>query len=101
MNDMDDAVGNTLSRFVGRYLVPVMLTVVAWFGVRSLNSIEENQVTLQKNMEAQAVRVQQVSSDLQLLNAKVDFSVLQQITVNSRRLDLLEAQGRVMREKQP
>lgn len=94
---IEQATESTFAKFLARFLTPILLSVVAWFGVGKLSDIQSAQSIQAIQQQQQALQIQGVSSEVKLLNAKVEFSILQQITENRRRIELLESQGRVLR----
>ncbi len=85
------ATESTLAKAVGRFLTPLLLAVIAWLG-------NNNFIEFRETQKQQGAQIQEVRSDLKLLNAKVDYSVLQQLATLDRRVQLLEDQNRVLRE---
>jgi hypothetical protein len=76
---------------------PVLLGVIAWFGNQSFNDIRESQKDQAAADKQQTSQIAQVNSQVQVLNTKVDFGVLQRIQDLDRRMQLLEEQNRVLR----
>ena len=87
---LQEATESTLAKAASRFLTPALLAVLAWFGNQAFNDIRENQ-------KSQGATQQQQGLQLQLLNAKIDYSVLQQMESLNRRVLLLEDQNRVLR----
>jgi hypothetical protein len=90
---LEAAAESTIAKFLSRYLTPLLLSAVAWFGIRALEDIQSAQ-------KAQGDEIAAVNAKLSLLDAKVDYSVLQQVQDLRRRVELLEAQNRVLRATQ-
>ena len=87
---LQEATESTLAKAASRFLTPALLAVLAWFANQAFNDIRENQ-------KLQNEKQQQQGLQLQLLSAKIDYSVLQQMESLNRRVILLEDQNRVMR----
>lgn len=87
---LQQATESTLAKLMSRYLTPMLLGIIAWFGINKLQDIQVGQERQSSLYEAQSAKIEQVRGDVQLLNAKVDYSVLQQISALDRRVNLLE-----------
>lgn len=88
---LQQATESTLAKVLSRYLTPLLLSIIAWFGIQALQDIKAGQAKQSALYESQSAKLEQVRTDVQLLNAKVDYSVLQQINALDRRVNLLES----------
>jgi NhaP-type Na+/H+ and K+/H+ antiporter len=74
---------STLAKSVSRFVVPVLITVIGWFLMRTTDRIE---VTQQKQGDDLA----QVKSDVRDLGTRLDAQVIRQVETNTKRIDALD-----------
>lgn len=77
-----------------RYITPIFLGVISWLGSLAFGDIRAAQETAVKQQAIQTEQLSSLSTELKLLNAKVDYSVLQQVDSLSKRIDKLEQKQR-------
>lgn len=95
---MQAAVESTAAKALNRIFVPILLSLIAFLGAVSFNDIRATLKEQALADQQQSTQIQQVRAEVQLLNAKVDYSVLQQMGALDRRVQLLEEQSRVLRQ---
>lgn len=93
------ATDSTLAKAMARFVMPALVALIAYFSNDAFNDIRANQEKQAVSDQQQSLQIAEVRSDVRLLNAKVDFSVLQQIENLERRINLLETQNNVLRTK--
>ncbi len=92
------ATESTLAKAVGRFITPSLLLVIAWVAKQDITEIKERQKDQSAVAQQQSIQILETRSDMKLLNAKVDYSVLQQMDNMNSRIKLLEDQNRVLRQ---
>lgn len=63
--------------------IPLLLAIIGFFGIRSLDAIETAQASQGEKLEA-------VRTDVKVLNARIESSVLEQIKQLQSRVERLE-----------
>lgn len=94
---LQTATESTLAKAVGRFVTPLLLGLVAYLGNQALNDIRNTQREQFVASQGQGEQIADARTELKLLNAKVDYSVLQQMTALDRRVQLLEDQNKILR----
>lgn len=79
----DKVIEGKVSRRFNDLVLPILLAVVAFFGNRSLTGIEDSQ-------KAQAKQLEQVSSDVRVLNTRMEYSLIEQLKQLQQRMDKFE-----------
>jgi len=75
---------------VFRYITPIFLGLISWLGSLAFGDIRAAQNTAVRQQAIQTEQLASLSTEIKLLNAKVDYSVLQQLDMLGKRLDKLE-----------
>ncbi len=105
---MDKMADSAQARFVARVVLPVLLSIVGVLGTIQLMAINKGLDAQSTTLDAQAAAlvlkdkadaakaelvtaaITAVGTDMKLLGAKVDYSVLGQLQTNSTRIQKLE-----------
>lgn len=87
---LEKATESTIAKAFNRFVTPAMVGIIGWFLLQTLNDIKQKQETAAIAADEQGNQFQEVKTEVKLLNAKVDFSVLQQIDSLKKRVDNLE-----------
>jgi hypothetical protein len=94
---LEAATESAWAKVLSRFGTPTLLGMLAWFGNQAFDDIRQSQKEQATASALQATQIQDVRADVKLLNAKVDYSVLQQMAALDRRVQLLEDQNKVLR----
>lgn len=95
MSDVTDkaaaAAANPLVLWFGRAL----MGVVAFFAVSTLNKVEHQLVSLNAKQTEQALQIEKINGKVDVLDAKLDSTVVYQVDDLKKRIERLEAVTRV------
>lgn len=72
---LQDAVESTGAKFVARYLVPLMLAVMAWQGREAITE-----------MKQQRGDIAQLKSDMRVMTTRLDEGVVRQVSSNTQNI---------------
>lgn len=97
---IDKAAESSLVKWVNKLVVPLLLTIVAFFGARSLSEIQTKQDKTDASLTAIAASAVSTQTDVRLLGARLDYSVVAQIQQMDRRIEKNEAEIRELSRKE-
>lgn len=82
-----DTVESTWAKFFSRLLLPVLLAIIGFFLVRTLNEVVANQEAQQQKQHEQGKDIMQMKSDIRVIGTRLDESVIRQIGDNREKID--------------
>ncbi len=88
--DIEKATESTFAKFTARLLTPLLLVLLGYFGNRQLNQIEQTQQEQTDKQQTQGEKISTIASDVRVLSARIDYSVVSQVDQLSRRVEQLE-----------
>lgn len=88
---IERAVESNTAKLITRFGVPVLIAILGGIGGRMLNDIRDSQLRQADKQELQAQEMATVKQDLKVLNAKLDYGVIAQMSELQRRVQRLEA----------
>lgn len=88
---LERMVESTGAKAFTRFVVPLMLAMIGWFCLDTLGGIRKTQDSQGETIRKQGESLAEVSTGLQVLNAKIDYSVIHQLQQMDRRITQLEA----------
>jgi hypothetical protein len=72
------------------WVLPVLLGIIGFFSNRSLSNIEQGQLDSAKAQAETNKQVAQLSTDVRVMNARVEYSLIQQLEDTRKRVERLE-----------
>lgn len=82
-----DTVESTWAKFFSRLLLPVLLAIIGFFLVRTLNEVVANQEAQQHKQDEQGKDIMQMKSDIRVIGTRLDENVIRQIGDNGKQID--------------
>lgn len=80
---VEDAIESTTAKAFARLLLPIMLSLIGFFMLRTLNG-------LQSSSDEQSKDIAQIKSDVRDINTRLDERIIRNVESNTRRIDALE-----------
>jgi hypothetical protein len=80
---VEDAIESTTAKVFARLLLPIMLSLIGFFMLRTLNG-------LQSSVDEQGKDIAQIKSDVRDVNTRLDERIIRTVDSNTRRIDALE-----------
>lgn len=84
---VQDVVESTAAKVFARAVVPVLLAIIGFFLVRTLNEVADNQRASAQTQADQGRDISQLKSDMRVVTTRLDEGVIRQVTGNTQRID--------------
>ena len=91
-----ELVESTGAKVFARGVVPVLLAIIGFFLVRTLNQVADNQQRQDARNEEQARDMAQVKSDVRVITTRLDEGVVRQVNTNTQTIQAHEQRLQVL-----
>lgn len=93
---VQDVVESTAAKVIARAVVPMLLAIIGFFLLRTLNTVADNQERQQTRQEEQGRDIAQVKSDVRVMTTRLDEGIVRQVNSNTQKIDDLDRRTQLL-----
>lgn len=93
---LEAAAESTFAKLVARFGTPILLAIIGWLLVGTVNRMENAQREQSAAILEQGARITEIQRDVAVLSTRMDERVIRQVEANSEQIDNHEERLRVL-----
>ena len=96
---LDKATESAVGRFVYKVVLPSLMALVGWLGIRAINDLDTSITAVRTSTTNQALIQAKMQSDVQVIKSQMDYQTRYQTLVDQQQNERLDQHDRALHLK--